>query len=370
MTINRNNYESYFLLYIDNELCQADKIMVEAFVQQHTDLKLELVMLQHTVLCPAVVSFEQKNNLLKMEAAFQEKLLLHLDGELSNAEVAVLQNELQGDKSLQEEWELLQQTKLHPQDLVIFEHKERLLRKEPARVISAKWWRAAAAVLIGLSLVGTVLVLTNKNNKLAGGDTVKAITSGNGDALVKKNTVPINPAAHQTEAAPQAVTVLQQNPAVVKKEVAGANAKDANSAISEQKLVASAKEKDKSTKENSTIPERLENINNTKSNETGTLTVQLKERIAQPAATETVKNNTVTGLAKPLTESSLKINNASYAVNTKTDETEQSDYLMPDDKKFRRSGLVRKVSRFFQRSTKKKADGDGLKIAGFEFAVR
>jgi hypothetical protein len=372
MTISRNNYESYFLLYIDNELCRADKIMVEAFVQQHTDLRQELLMLQQTVLNPAAVPFEQKISLLKQEASFQQKLLLHLDGELSAAEVAVLQNELQGDKALRQEWELLQQAKLQPQDKVVFENKEILLRKEPARVIPAKWWRAAAAVFIGLSLVGTLLVINNKNNKQAGGDIAKKIPAENSATAITENKPPVNPVARQTDAVTQTVTVSAQVPANTKKEAAGTatNNKYVNTVVRDQKLIVSTKEKNQPQKENSTIRERLENINNIESNETGTTSVQLKERIAQPAATETVKNNTVTGLAKPAIESSLKVDNASYAVNTKTVETAQSDYLTPDDKKFRRSGFIRQVSRIFQRSTKKKADGNGLKIAGFEFAVR
>jgi hypothetical protein len=372
MNINRNNYENYFLLYIDNELCQADKNAVEAFVQEHTDLKQELIMLQQTVLNPEAVSFEQKNSLLKLESSFQETLLLHLDGELGAAEAAVFKNELQANDTLRQEWELLQQTKLQPQDVVIFENKGILLRKEPARVIPANWWRAAAAVFIGLSLVGTVLVLNNKNSKQTAGDTVKEIPVSNNGTGIKENKVPVSPVVQQTDAVAQTVTVAAQVPAAVKKEVAGTTASDKgiNTVVGKQDLVVSAKEKNQPQKENNTIRERLGNINNDESNETGIAIVQLKERIAQPAATETIKNNAVTGLAKPDTESSLKTNNAAYAVNTKTDETQQSDYLTPDDKKFRRSGLIRKVSRFFQRSTKKKADGDGLKIAGFEFAVR
>jgi hypothetical protein len=374
MTISRNNYETYFLLYIDNELCQADKIMVEEFVQQHSDLKQELIMLQQTVLAGEadIVAFEQKNSLLKLETDFQEKLLLHLDGELGTAEASVLNNELHANDSLRQEWELLQQTKLQPQDLVIFENKEILLRREPARVIPANWWRAAAAVFIGLSLVGTVLVLNNKNSKQAGSDTAKEITSGNNGEGMQEKVTPVNPPAQQTGATPQTVTVSAQVPAVVNKEVTGttANDKGTNTVIGKQHLVVSAKEKNQPQKANSTIPERLENINKDKSNETVTASVSLKENISQPAATETVKSNFENGSTKPVFESSLKTNNASYAVNAKSEEAVQSDYLTPDDKKFRRSGLVRKVSRFFQRSTKKKADGDGLKIAGFEFAVR
>ncbi len=369
MNINRNNYENYFLLYIDNELCQADKKAVDEFLQQHTDLQQELLMLQQTVLNPEDISFGLKKNLLKPEPAYQEKLLLLLDGELSAVDAAALNSEIQASQNLRQEWELLQQTKLQPQEEVIFEHKEMLLRREPARVIPVFGLRAAAAVFIGLSLVGTVLMFNNKNSKQPGGDTAKETTVINGG--INENMPSVNLVVKQADVVAGTDAVVQQ-PAFEKEAKAGAvtNEKQANIVEGRQDLSAAAKEKNQPQKENIAIVERLQNINKDNSNETGNSTVQLKERIAQPAVTETIKSNSVKDPVDPVMESSLKANNALYAVDTKRDETQQSDYLTPDDKKFRRSGLIRKVSRFLQRSTKKKADGDGLKIAGFEFAVR
>ena len=40
--INMDNYEEYFLLYVDNELTGADKASVEEFVKMHPELKSEL----------------------------------------------------------------------------------------------------------------------------------------------------------------------------------------------------------------------------------------------------------------------------------------------------------------------------------------
>ena len=42
MNINYHNYEECFILYMDNELSGDERRMVEAFVQQHPELKEEL----------------------------------------------------------------------------------------------------------------------------------------------------------------------------------------------------------------------------------------------------------------------------------------------------------------------------------------
>ena len=48
--INRYNYETYFLLYVDNELSAVEKNSVDEFVQSNPDLGEELAMLFQTVL--------------------------------------------------------------------------------------------------------------------------------------------------------------------------------------------------------------------------------------------------------------------------------------------------------------------------------
>src|SRR5689334_11450719 len=94
MNITRQNYEDYFLLYVDNELSIAERKAVDAFIQQYPDLQEELRALQRSVLrVDKQVHFENKEALLKNvpanpvnEANYEEYFVLYGDDELSNQE--------------------------------------------------------------------------------------------------------------------------------------------------------------------------------------------------------------------------------------------------------------------------------------------
>lgn len=68
MNINRDNYEEYFLLYADKELSEDEKNLVEMFVQQNPDLEEEFIMLQQSVLKPDnSIALEDKSSLFRKE---------------------------------------------------------------------------------------------------------------------------------------------------------------------------------------------------------------------------------------------------------------------------------------------------------------
>src|SRR5690349_7860714 len=70
MNIDRHNYEEYFLLYIDNELTVDQKKQVELFVQENPDLEEELVMLKQSRLIPdESIVFDKKHLMMKEENA-------------------------------------------------------------------------------------------------------------------------------------------------------------------------------------------------------------------------------------------------------------------------------------------------------------
>ncbi len=76
MNINRNNYEEYFLLYADKELSAEEKSMVEMFVQQNPDLEEEFVMLQQSVVKPDnTIELKDKSFLFKKEVLQQAQYI-------------------------------------------------------------------------------------------------------------------------------------------------------------------------------------------------------------------------------------------------------------------------------------------------------
>jgi hypothetical protein len=67
MTINRNNYEEYFLLYTDRELDAGDQRMVEDFASRHPDLAKELQALRQTISAPPDLPYENREGLFRKE---------------------------------------------------------------------------------------------------------------------------------------------------------------------------------------------------------------------------------------------------------------------------------------------------------------
>ncbi len=80
MNIDRHNYEECFLLYIDNELSVDQKKQVELFVQENPDLEEELVMLKQSRLIPdETIVFDKKHLLMKEENASLNHSFINLN---------------------------------------------------------------------------------------------------------------------------------------------------------------------------------------------------------------------------------------------------------------------------------------------------
>src|SRR6188474_164110 len=162
MNITRNNYEEFFILYLDNELCSDDRSEVESFVRENPDLKNEFDLLLQTRMTPDHdLMFDGKQQLLKTaspapisETNFEEWLLLYIDNELTPKEKIAVEEFVTQNSSAENALKQLQKTKLHPEHAVVFPNKEILYRREKRTpLVAIRVWRiaVAAALLLGIS---------------------------------------------------------------------------------------------------------------------------------------------------------------------------------------------------------------------------
>lgn len=383
MNINRNNYESFFLLYVDNELSAAERKTVELFVQENTDLQEELLMLQQTIIIAEETSFGDTSVLLKEEgiSALQENLLLLADNELSADQKASLLKTIAADKAVAADWASLQSAKLQP-ETIVFEDKASLYRKAPAKVVGFNWKRlAAAAVFIGLLGWGgwklfftTDMVKSNGNTELANG-TKK--NNGNQDVIreEKKSSAVENNDAHvadNTTSQPEQVAVTSTKDHTAPKQAAEknnlpVNRDNTNDVPSKNENIATVVPK----KETNNLPEPLyRNINNEPRN---------KDIIAAVPYTDVneannPKNNGI-ALASNGISDKLKTTDPSANPIAKTavlKQNEDGSFIDTDNNKKRSKlgGFLRKVSRVITRTTNApEGDGKSVKIAGFDIAI-
>ena len=209
MNINRHNYEEYFILYLDNELSDAERSMVETFVQHNPDLKDELdILLQSRLLPDNNIVFDNKEELMKAAddpaihlSNYEEWLTLYVDDELSLEQKKQVEKFIALYPKVQQEISLLQKAKLQPEEIV-FPYKESLYRRtEKVRVIQMNWRKIAVAVVLLLALSTTVILIFNKNkqpeSRLANNPSNKGIKAET------KNTAVTNPTTKNEATQPE-----------------------------------------------------------------------------------------------------------------------------------------------------------------------
>src|SRR3954469_3955821 len=155
-TINRHNYEEFFLMYVDNELTNEQRAEVELFVRQNPDLQNEFEMLQQTKLSPdEEFTFTHKTDLLKIKESigidnYEEFFLLYVDNELNEDSKEAVEKFVLQQPQLQDKFSLLKQAVL-PREKIIFPNKNLLYRREERRAIPYLTRIAAAAAFIGVA---------------------------------------------------------------------------------------------------------------------------------------------------------------------------------------------------------------------------
>lgn len=408
MNIDRHNYEEFFLLYVDNELSVPERNMVELFVQQNPDLGKELQLLQQSIVKQDEVVFEDKDSLLKDESftPMQEQLLLFADDELPLTEKMQIERLLATDTAAAGEWKILQQIKLQPDAGMVFPDKRSLYRTEGGSVIGFRWWRvAAAAVLLGFGIWTGIAVYKSTTKTITGTQT----TANGNNKKQQQNSIhdPLGPSvvipAPKESDGSETVKIPSIQKDVIQPAAEKKNLVEKNSLVAEKEMKQRATpQKDNNNlvkednsnaqhpgdkKPNNNLPKPLlENINKPESNKTEIVAVQptipaennssvqhpLDKKI-DVAINKIEKKNEP---AKAITDingtaaTNLLAKNAVYS-ETEGQKNDNKILYMDEDKVKRTKigGIFRKLKRVIERNTNIKT-GDGIKVAGFEIAIK
>ncbi len=158
MDINRNNYESFFMDYLDGGMPPDQVIELMSFLKENPDLKTELEEFEEINIEPGKKRFESKTSLKKSfivnDSNFDNFCIASLEGDLTNEESILFQTWLQQNPIKAREFELYKKTRLIPEKIT-FDFKSTLKKSSVARIFTPKvrgYFSAAASIIILLAL--------------------------------------------------------------------------------------------------------------------------------------------------------------------------------------------------------------------------
>ncbi len=371
MNINQNNYESFFLLYVDGELSAAEKLSVEAFIEQNPNLGAELQTLKEMILLTDESQIVDKTALYRSEDLdenMQEAMLLHIDDELPEAARETLVKKINEELPLQASWEILQKTKLDTKDIVVFPNKKTLYRKEKTgTVVYARFTRwAVAAALIAAGFFAGVAIMNNRGNQQKD---IATVTDQNKPGSIVPKVIEKNEQLPEDskQLAAESTPAVEPSTKTGLPQVAGVASQNVNSSTARRETPATRTEEKRESIENNKSSQQVMvaasneklNIKKTDRQEVSTILASVAERPKPPV--EIIDRN-------------MTPTESSYAYSTIMEEPQPSDnhILFMDEETVARTKagiFFKKLKRTVTRSTNIKT-GNSLKIAGFEFAVK
>ena len=166
MRINLQNYEEYFVSYLDGELSSQEVAEVEFFLQQHPGLKAELNAFKLTMLSgDEEISFPKKELLKKgiTLVNYEDYFIRKVEGDLSPSEAIDLSAFMNQHPELQREMNAYAATKLIADSSTVFPNKNSLKRRD--RRVIPMYVRYGVVVALAASLMLIVMMRgVNWNN--------------------------------------------------------------------------------------------------------------------------------------------------------------------------------------------------------------
>lgn len=165
MKINRNNYESFFIDYLEGNL---DERLVDDFIEfltNNPDLKEELAMFSPVAVEPADLEFGKKELLYKerfdLESEFDKAAVANLEGDLNPSEKAEFENYITNHPGKKHDLELFGKTRMIADESVVFQKKSKLYRTTTLKTIF--YWSGRVAAVLAIALL--VYFFADQNKK-------------------------------------------------------------------------------------------------------------------------------------------------------------------------------------------------------------
>jgi hypothetical protein len=169
--INRNNYESYFLDYLEGNLASGRREELISFLEENPDLKEELNGLENFRLGQDQVNFAGKTALKKRltlsdpgYTIFDELALGRLEEELSEKQVREFDQLISDDPDKKKEFELYKKTLLKPDKKLRYTGKSGLKRGKTIQIYSKTLYRSVALAASILILAGVYFFYPKESN--------------------------------------------------------------------------------------------------------------------------------------------------------------------------------------------------------------
>lgn len=153
--MNRNNYEIFFLDYLDGTLSEKEIDCFLDFVRKNPDLQQELEDLDKFKLPEQTIRFDAKKKLYRKKEELPAEnytAIAYLEGDLNQAESAEFLHLLKFQPEQEKELELLAKTRLVADQTIVFPNKKALYKRTLQRKLLYYSSAAAAVLLISLAI--------------------------------------------------------------------------------------------------------------------------------------------------------------------------------------------------------------------------
>ncbi|HTI89565.1 MAG TPA: hypothetical protein VL727_03200 [Puia sp.] len=201
--ITRDNYQEFFLLYVDNELSAADRSMVEEWVVANPDRQEEWEsLLSCRILPEEELVFRDKQSLLRVagdikESNYQDYLLSYIDNQLNDKDRQMVETFIGLFPSKRLELEQLRQTVSPPDKTIVFPDKDSLYKNEDHRRVIIFYRLLAGAAAVLLAAVALLILQRHSANQptLVKNIKVEPARPNTSTQINKKDPSPVTPAA-------------------------------------------------------------------------------------------------------------------------------------------------------------------------------